>query len=83
MSQPICTERCWTAVPCPECGNSLPPRGRSVPLEMNTPMCCEKHARDPTINPRHSWDIHDSERSYMDPEGWKAHLAECAECRGE
>ena len=49
-----CTPACWTTVPCPVCGNDLPPRGRSVPLAMNLPTCCEEHRYD-GANKRHWW----------------------------
>lgn len=50
-----CEPPCWTPVPCPACGNQLPPRGRSVPLEMNIPDCCDRARMNPSINPRHLW----------------------------
>ena len=77
----ICTERCWTPVPCPTCGSPLPPRGRSVPLEMNPADCCEE-ARTGPLNVRHLWSEHDSTRHYTDPEGWAEHVKNCEDCRG-
>lgn len=76
MAMP-CTELCWTAVKCPACERTLPPRGRSAPWEMHTSECpeCEK-----TINPRHLWNEHDSDRAYFDAEGWDNHLDECVRC---
>lgn len=75
-----CTSECWEAVPCPACGNELPPRGRSAPLEMNVQACCDDAQVDPFINRRHLWSEHDDVRFYVDPEGWAAHLAECDRC---
>jgi hypothetical protein len=63
-----CTSRCWTPVPCPECGNELPPRGRDVAPEYGLPDCCERHRYDSDINPRHLWNESDSDRAYVDPE---------------
>ncbi len=51
-----CTSACWTPVACPSCGNSLPPRGRSVPLAMGgIPACCDAARMDSAVNPRHLW----------------------------
>jgi hypothetical protein len=50
-----CTEACWKPVLCPACGNWLPPRGRSVPLEANIPVCCDEARMDAGLNPRHLW----------------------------
>lgn len=55
-----CTEACWTPVPCPECGNPLPPRGRSAPLG-SVSDCCDRHRYD-EANKRHLWSEHDEER---------------------
>lgn len=49
-----CTERCAAAVRCPECGNDLPPRGRSVAPEVCLPSCCDEHRHD-DANTRHLW----------------------------
>jgi len=56
-----CTESCWTALPCPDCGNNMNPRGRSAPLEMT---CLREPcpADDSRVNPRHLWDAADDER---------------------
>lgn len=77
----ICTTICWTPVTCPRCGSQLPPRGRSVPLEMHISTCCDEARRSPTTNPRHLWDVHDSTRYYSDPEGWDEHVQNCEQCR--
>jgi hypothetical protein len=42
-------------VDCPACGNSLPPRGRSMPPEMGIMDCCDTARMDPAVNPRHMW----------------------------
>lgn len=75
-----CTERCWTPVPCPVCGQGLPPRGRDVPAAVGLPSCCEEHQYAAARNPRHLWDEHDSARHYTDPNGWKEHVAGCERC---
>lgn len=72
-----CTEKCWTAVPCPAHGDSLPPRGRSAGEDFY--RCCESYS-DSDVNPRHLWNEHDSTRYYTDPEGWAEHERDCAEC---
>lgn len=82
MSDTTCTPRCWTPIPCPECGQSLPPRGRDIPLAMNLPQCCEEAVSTP-YNTRHLWSEHDSTRYYTDPEGWEEHVAGCEKCRPE
>lgn len=74
-----CTARCWTPVPCPECGSDLPPRGRDVGSR-HINACCEGPWHE-SHNPRHLWSEHDSTRHYTDPEGWAAHVSGCAECR--
>jgi hypothetical protein len=51
-----CTAECARPVPCPRCGNDLPPRGRSVPMEMNLPTCCGE-AQYTAINTRHIWSV--------------------------
>ena len=76
----LCQPRCWTPKPCPKHGNDMPPRGRSSALEAY--VCCEL-SQDVGINPRHLWSIHDEVRRITDPEGWRIHLNDCAECRGE
>lgn len=58
----------------------MTPRGRSAPLEMF--QCCDNYA-DPRINPRHLWSEHDDTRSYVDPDGWAAHVAQCDQCQGD
>lgn len=70
----------WTRVHCPDCGNPLPPRGRSLPLEMIPPDCCERYRSDPNVNTRTLWDEHDSTRHYTDPDGWAEHERTCAQC---
>ena len=75
-----CSPECWTAATCPACGGDLPPRGRSVPLEMNIPTCCDDSRIDPLVNRRHLWSEHDDTRWYTDPDGWAAHVAECDRC---
>jgi hypothetical protein len=51
-----CTPVCAEPVKCPVCGNDLPPRGRSVPLAMPIPACCDK-ARRTKANTRHLWSV--------------------------
>ncbi len=75
-----CGPRCWMPVRCPSCGNRLPPRGRSSPLEMSPDSCCAE-AQNTQANTRHLWSEHDSTRHYTDPEGWAAHVRDCEECR--
>lgn len=82
MDTTQCTSDCWKVVLCPECGNQLPPRGRSVPMAMQPPDCCMEH-RHAQINTRHLWDEHDSTRHYTDPDGWARHVASCEQCRLE
>lgn len=79
-----CTEVCWTPVLCPRCGNTASPTGCSDVA----PSCyCEPREGDgfdwSAVRKRHLWHKHDSNRWYTDPEGWDAHVAACAECRGE
>jgi len=50
-----CVPACWTVATCPTCGNQLPPYGRSVPLEMVIPACCDEARINPAVNPRHLW----------------------------
>lgn len=76
-----CTSTCWTAVPCPRCHRSLPPRGRSAPLEMHLSTCCAEFQHDSKVNTRHLWNIHDSDRAYSDPIGWSEHVSICENCR--
>jgi hypothetical protein len=76
-----CTAKCWTPVPCPECGVPMPPRGRSVPLPMH--VCDHAAVHDSISNLRHLWDEHDSDRGVLDPVGWAEHVAACLECRGD
>jgi hypothetical protein len=75
----VCTERCWTAVVCPDHGTRMNPFGRSAPDGTN---CCENYSVS-KLNPRHLWDEHDSTRWYTDPDGWGKHEAGCAICKGE
>lgn len=49
-----CTPACAETVPCPVCGNALPPCGRSVAPEVCLPDCCETHRYD-LANTRHLW----------------------------
>jgi hypothetical protein len=49
-----CTARCAAPVPCPDCGQPLPPRGRSVAPEFNLPSCCGDHQHT-DLNTRHIW----------------------------
>jgi len=49
-----CTPACAETVPCPVCGNALPPCGRSVAPEVCLPACCETHRHD-LANTRHLW----------------------------
>lgn len=76
----ICTEKCWTAVECPDHGDRMNPRGRSSALDDY--YCCENYSK-PDLNPRHLWSEHDSTRWYTDPEGWAEHEAGCKRCKGE
>jgi hypothetical protein len=76
-----CTAPCWESIPCPECGTALPPRGRSVPMEMWIGSCCERHRYD-TENKRHLWSAKDSDRTFSwvpRPERWinRGHIARC------
>jgi hypothetical protein len=72
-----CGKACWTRLPCPQCGQVMPPRGRSAPMGTECGHFDEIHS--PT-NLCHLWSEHDSTRHYVDPEGWAAHVASCAEC---
>jgi hypothetical protein len=62
-----CTSRCWTPANCPLCGSELPPRGRSVPLEMSIPGCCDDARMSPVVNPRHLWSADESEAGQAAP----------------
>ena len=75
-----CTEKCWTPVNCPDHGHEMNPCGRDSGMQSYD--CCENYGK-PRINPRHLWHEHDSSRWYTDPEGWAAHEASCAQCRGD
>ena len=55
LAEDACGPLCWTAVPCPGCGQSLPPRGRAMPSEMCILDCCDEARMDPAVNPRHMW----------------------------
>jgi hypothetical protein len=74
-----CDETCWIPTNCPH-DREMSPIGRSVPLVAYVFCDCYQ---DPTLNKRHLYDMHDSNRSYNDPEGWAAHEASCPECRGD
>lgn len=52
-----CTFDCARPVPCPTCGNDLPPIGRSVAPEVNIPTCCDEARMDGRINTRHVWSV--------------------------
>jgi hypothetical protein len=78
-----CTETCWTQIECPGCRDTIPPRGRSVPLEFNINECCDAVRMNPRMNPCHLWSEHDSTRHYTDPEGWAKHEQSCEQCRGD
>lgn len=71
-SNEVCTERCWTPVPCPDHGDRMQPFGRSGADY----VCCDNYAKS-ALNPRHLWSEHDSTRIYTDPAGWAAHAAAC------
>lgn len=75
-----CTAECWESKDCPKCGREMNPRGRSVPYEM---ACTDNEcpARDHTINKRHLWSEHDSDRACGDKPGWDEHVANCGMCR--
>lgn len=77
----VCIESCWISISCPDCGNSLPPAGRSYPVG-TVNECCSKH-QNTKLNQRHLWNKHDSDRAYTDPEGWENHLKECDNCRND
>jgi len=76
----VCGPKCWTPVPCPDHGDDMKPVGRSVP--MGVLICCENYVLA-TINPRHLWNEHDSDRVYSDPRGWADHEKNCEECSPE
>ena len=76
-----CTELCWKAVPCPECGQSMPPAGRSAPL--GSQCWCSSKYQHTKENTRHLWNKHDSNRAYTDKEGWEKHVSECQKCKEE
>jgi hypothetical protein len=83
IAQRSCTYACWTATRCASCKRDMAPRGRSIPLEALTSFCVCDGATDPKVNPRHLWNMHDSDRAYTDPIGWRAHVLGCSRCRGE
>ena len=60
-----CFYACWKPTPCPTCKRNMPPRGRSVPGVLADAYCQCEHATDSSINPRHLWDEHDSDRNYF------------------
>lgn len=74
-----CDETCWIPTTCPH-DREMSPIGRSVPLEAYVFCDCYQ---DPSLNRRHLYDMHDSNRSYNDPDGWAAHEAACPWCRGQ
>lgn len=76
-----CTEKCWTRVACPDCGNRMPPAGRSAPLGSVSECCSENQHK--ALNTCHLWNEHDSDRAYTDQEGWDAHVASCEKCKDE
>ncbi len=79
-----CGPKCWTSVDCTMCGMRKQPRGRSVPLEAANSYCdFECPGYDDKPWPPHLWSEHDDSRHYSDPEGWAAHVASCADCRGD
>ena len=57
-----CSAACAAAVPCPVCGDDLPPRGRSVAMEANLSQCCEEHRYD-KANTRHLWRVAELDES--------------------
>lgn len=57
-----CTPQCAVPVPCPVCGNDLPPVGRAVPLEWNIPTCCDDRQHT-SINTRHLWSVNELENN--------------------
>jgi len=73
-----CTEKCWTPVPCPQCGRSMPPSGRSAPL--GSQCLCSEEFQHSKINTRHLWNQHDSTRVFTDELGWAAHITDCKDC---
>jgi hypothetical protein len=70
-----CTEKCWEPKKCPTHNQPMNPFGRSAPLGFYD--CCENYGKSSHFNPRHLWDVHDSDRFYGDPAGWNAHASEC------
>ena len=74
-----CTAACWTETQCPVCRRPQSPRGRSVPLAAANGYCDGHECAGRTQ--RHLWDEHDEARWYVDPDGWNAHVASCAQCR--
>lgn len=78
-----CVYACWSPTMCPTCRRNMAPRGRSVPMEAASGFCQCDHASDPAMNPRHLWNMHDSDRAYTDPFGWSAHVGCCLQCAGE
>lgn len=65
-----CDEKCWTPVPCPTCGDRLPPVGRSVPMERNISQCCSEnqHTR---ANTCHFW----SKEHAIEEQTWREEFA--------
>ena len=55
MSEFLCTEECWTQQTCPTCGNNVPPRGRSTPLELGLPLSCCEPLQHSDWNKCHAW----------------------------
>lgn len=81
MERP-CTATCWTPVICATCHRRKAPVGRSVAMESTNGSCndsCSGYYGKP--DPPHLWSEHDSDRAYVDAEGWKAHVAGCDLCR--
>lgn len=48
-------------------------------MEMAGSDCCHERQHS-SMNTRHLWNEHDSDRHYADPEGWKQHVATCEVC---
>ena len=80
----ICTPECWTEHQCTVCGQPIAPTGRSIPVEAASGYCQRECPGNPGGgSPRHLWDEHDGNRSYLDPDGWADHVASCEQCGGE
>jgi hypothetical protein len=75
-----CTSKCWEESYCPDHNQEMHPWGRSLPMYLQD--CCD-NAGNRAVNPRHLWDIHDSDRYYRDRDGWDAHYSTCDQCNTE